>query len=194
MSQQDQSSRWNRRYEGRDPAQDVPAQVLVWYSHLLPATGRALDVASGLGGNALCLARRGLDTEAWDIADAAVESLNRVAVAHALPLNARVRDVESAPPPPATFDVITVSRFLYRPLCAALAEALRPGGVLFYQTFTRLKPGGNGPRNPAFLLDDGELLRLFSTLRPVVYREERDLGDVSQGFRDQAMLVALRPD
>ncbi|MCK8515801.1 class I SAM-dependent methyltransferase [Methylonatrum kenyense] len=193
MSEQPVHARWNARYRGREPDETGPAEVLAWHSHLLPREGRALDVAAGLAANGICLSGLGLDTEAWDISDVAVSAVNRFARKRFLPLTARIRDVQTRPPEKNSFDVIVVSRFLHRPLCAALVDALRPGGLLLYQTFTRLKVYGRGPSNPDFLLDSGELLHLFAPLQPVVYREEGDLGDVSSGFRDEAMLIARKP-
>lgn len=192
MSEDDPKKRWNNRYQGEDAGAQTAAEVLAWHTHLLPRQGHALDVASGLGGNAIHLARHGLKTEAWDISDVVVDSLNLYSSRYSLPLLARVRDVETSPPAPGTFDVITVSRFLHRPLCRHIAAALRPGGLLFYQTFTRTKVRGLGPSNPEYLLGDGELLALFNTLQPLIYREERDLGNPDAGFRDQALLVAYR--
>jgi hypothetical protein len=35
------------------------------------------------------------------------------------------------------YDVIVVSYFLYRPLLPPISQALKPGGLLFYQTFIK---------------------------------------------------------
>jgi hypothetical protein len=78
-------------------------------------------------------------------------------------------------------------------LTAQLIAALRPHGLLFYQTFTRTRIGDSGPHNPAYLLEDGELLAMFVALEPLVYREEGRVGDTRRGFRGQAMLVARKP-
>ena len=75
----------------------------------------------------------------------------------------------------------------------ALATALRPCGVLFYQTFSQTRITGVGPSNPAFRLADNELLRLLPQLRLRFYREEASLGDLGVGCRDLAMLVGERP-
>ncbi|HHH35719.1 MAG TPA: methyltransferase domain-containing protein [Gammaproteobacteria bacterium] len=190
--EEDPRAKWDRIYSEDKEAAPRPAAVLSENAHLLPAKGRALELACGLGGNALFLAGRGLETEAWDISSVATERLAAVAAAQGLPLRASARDVVAAPPPPASYDVIVVSHFLDRALCPCLAAALRPGGLLFYQTFTREAPRGTGPSNPDFRLAPGELLALFGTLRLVVYREEGLLGDVTRGFRDEAMLVACR--
>ncbi|MEW8205094.1 MAG: SAM-dependent methyltransferase, partial [Candidatus Thiodiazotropha taylori] len=82
--------------------------------------------------------------------------------------------------------------FLERSLIPTLIQALKPGGLVFYQTFTRQAVSSEGPQNPAFRLADQELLQLFSQLHVRVYREEGRLGDLSLGSRDVAMLVAQK--
>ncbi len=183
--------KWDQRYRKRDQA-PAPARVLADNRHLLPATGTALDLACGLGGNALCLAAAGLVTQAWDLSPVAIAKLAGFAAEQGVALHATVRDVIAAPPAPASFDVIVVSWFLERSLAPALTAALRPGGLLFYQTFTAVRVDPIGPDNPRFRLDDGELLDLFPLLRPRVYRDEGRLGDRGQGWRNAALLVAER--
>jgi len=140
----------------------------------------------------LLLARHGLETWAWDISAVAIEQLKDTARACHLTIHAEVRDVESAVFEPDCFDVIVGSRFLLRSLCAALILALKPGGLLFYQTFTREKVRASGPNNPDFLLFEGELLSLFEPLKTLVYREEGRVGDVNKGLRNEALLIGQR--
>lgn len=188
-----EEARWDARYRKADPAVARPAGVLTAHAHLLPAQGEALDLACGLGANARLLAERGLRTHAWDRSPAAIDRLSALARARGLSIQARVRDVVAEPPPAGTFDVIVVAHFLERALFPALAAALRPGGRLFYQTWTREAVTGRGPANPAYRLEPGELLRAFADLRVLAYREEGCVGDVAGGLRDQAWLVAMRP-
>ena len=184
--------RWDQRYSGA--GMDVPsaAQVLRDFRHLLPTAGDALDLACGLGGNARLLAAAGLRVQGWDISAVAVDALHAAADLAGLVLSARVRDVETEPPEPGSFDVIVVSRYLQRDLAAPLMAALRPGGLLFYQTFTRERVDDSGPRNPDFRLALNELLQLFDGLVLRAYREEGNLGDPAKGFRNEAMLVGQR--
>jgi 2-polyprenyl-3-methyl-5-hydroxy-6-metoxy-1,4-benzoquinol methylase len=183
--------KWNERY--RDAA-GVPqaSRVLTEHLHLLPDHGRALDLACGLGGNAILLARQGLKTDAWDIADVPIAALQKTALEQQLPVRAEVRDVEADPPLPGTYDVIVVSHFLDRDIIPALIQALKPGGLVYYQTFTRQRVSGRGPQREAFRLADQELLQLFSGLQILFYREEGRVGDVLQGFRDEAMLIGRK--
>jgi 2-polyprenyl-3-methyl-5-hydroxy-6-metoxy-1,4-benzoquinol methylase len=185
--------KWNRRYataEGEPRA----ARVLQENRHLLPASGDALDLACGLGGNALLLAQMGLSVHAWDLSAVAIDTLQSHAMADDLPLQAVVRDVTEQPPLPATFDVIVVSYFLERDLAPVLCAALRPGGLLFYQTFIKDKVSQQGPSNPDYLLAENELLTLFAPLRVRVYREEGCVGDTTQGLRDEALLVGQKAE
>ncbi|MDX1573737.1 MAG: methyltransferase domain-containing protein [Methylophaga sp.] len=185
-------AKWDRRYQ--QPRGEIPtvAEVLTQNQHLLPATGTALDLACGLGANAQFLAQAGLNVTAQDISPVAIQQLQQTAQQSGLAINAEVCDVMITPLSAEQYNVIVVSYFLERSLAPALINALKPGGLLFYQTWCRHKTAERGPTNPNFLLADNELLCLFADLNVRIYREETNLGDVTQGFRDRAMLVAER--
>lgn len=184
------TAKWDVRYG--DAAETPPARVLSENVHLLPHRGTALDLACGLGANALLLAARGLEVFAWDSSGVAIDKLRTLAQARSLTLQAEVRDVVQHPPEPGRFDVIAVSHFLDRDLTPHLIAALRADGLVFYQTFTHGRVNERGPRNPDYLLADGELLAMFAQLQLMVYREEGIVGDTDQGFRGQALLVARK--
>jgi tellurite methyltransferase len=184
---------WDERYRASETA-PLPAQVLVDWAHLLPVHGRALDLACGLGGNALWLAERGLRVCAWDLSAAAIERLSALAASRGCSMETDVRDLTARPPDPDSFDLIVVAHFLDRELAPAIAAALRPGGLLCYQTFNREPVSTRGPSNPAYRLAPNELLELFRGLVVRVYRDEGRIGDTSQGLRDLAQLIAQRPD
>jgi len=192
MSEERLQAKWDKRY-GDPQKQPSVVRVLEENLHLLPVSGQALELACGLGGNALALAAQELEVTAWDLSPVAIERLRTAAAARSLKcLKAEVRDVEQAPPSPNSFDVIVVSYYLDRSLIPHLIAALRPGGLIYYQTFTRIAVTDEGPSNPEFRLADNELLELFSELKLRVYREENRLGDLALGARNVAMLVAQR--
>ena len=60
-------NKWNLLYNQADVADYSAAKVLTENHYLLPSTGVALDLACGLGANALYLAQQGLAVTAWDI-------------------------------------------------------------------------------------------------------------------------------
>lgn len=184
------TEKWDARYA--DAVEMPPARVLLENIHLLPDRGSALDLACGLGANALLLAWRGLEVVAWDSSSVAIDKLHALAQARGLTLQAEVRDVVQRPPEPEHFDVIVVSHFLDRSITPHLIAALRANGLVFYQTFTRSRVDERAPHNPDYLLADGELLAMFSPLQLMVYREEGLAGNIDQGFRGQALLVAKK--
>jgi 2-polyprenyl-3-methyl-5-hydroxy-6-metoxy-1,4-benzoquinol methylase len=187
-------NKWDRIYSDRKSAQPQPAEVLLQNRHLLPKQGVALDLACGLGANSLLLAEQGLEVHAWDISSVAITQLDKLAQQSGLEIHVLERDVSSQPPEPDSVDVLVVTHFLVRAMAADLVAALKPGGLMFYQTFCRDKVYAQGPSNPEYLLKDNELLQLFSGLKVRVYREESLLGKHDQGWRNQAMLVAEKPN
>ena len=187
----DIADKWNEIYRQQTGSPAV-AEILNQYQHLLPKQGVALDLASGRGGNALLLARAGLQTIAWDISTVAVERCQQIADEEDLPLVASMRDVEALPPEPESVDVLVVSQFLHRPICDDLIKALRPEGLLFYQTHSIHKATGEGPSNSDYVLQDNELLSLFSALSARAYHEPVGLAAGLGMFQGQAGLVAQK--
>jgi len=187
----DLQHKWNNIYQQQDISSAQASNVLNLYSHLLPQQGKALDLACGLGGNAFLLAKQGLDVDAWDISNHVIEEINKN-IPKGTSINALAIDISQATLPANHYDIITVSRFLDRQLIPQLIRALKPKGLIFYQTFTLEKAQASGPTNPEFLLQKGELLSLFSSLNLIAYHEEGCLGNISKGIRNEALLVAQR--
>jgi SAM-dependent methyltransferase len=76
-------------------------------------------------------------------------------------ISTRCTDLEGSPWPyhADRFDGVVVTNYLYRPLAPALLDALRPGGVLIYETFALGNEKLGRPSNPEFLLRPSELLQ-----------------------------------
>lgn len=147
-----------------------PCYALQEHSHLLPFYGKALDLACGLGGNARFLAQCGLKVDAWDISDNALTVLNNWASLNRLPINPLLTDLEQMLLPYQQYDVIVVSRYVNRALFKQIEQALKPSGILIYQTF--LAPvQENAPKNPDFYVKSGELAQSFAKLQCLVYGE-----------------------
>ncbi len=190
--------KWNDRYEDVHVPNQV-IDVLELNSHLLPAQGKALDLACGLGGNALRMAELGFESHAWDLSDSAIKKVNEFAQERHLSVSAKQCDVSldehQIEMSKEGFDVIIVGHFLLREIIPPLISALRPGGLIYYQTFVELHDDaeiGDGPKNNLFRLKTNELLNLFSDLTIRCYREEGLLGDLDKGLRNEAMLVAQK--
>ncbi len=88
-----------------------------------------------------------------------------------------------------TFDAVLVFNYLHRPLFPAIREAIRPGGLIFYETFTVDQRQIGRPRNPDFLLRHGELRQAFEGWE----RIEDFEGEASEPVRRIARLIARKP-
>jgi SAM-dependent methyltransferase len=151
-----------------------PAAWLVANAALIPRGGVVLDVACGTGRHTLFLAERGWRVHAVDRDDEALEQLRRVAQSRQLEgVTTACVDLESgvASLGAEGYDAVIVFNYLHRPLMPAIVGALRPRGVLIYETFTMRQAERGGPRNPEFLLRDGELPSLVAPLRVIRARE-----------------------
>ncbi|WP_456380440.1 class I SAM-dependent methyltransferase [Thiolapillus sp.] len=160
--------------------------------HLLPDAGKALDLACGRGASAMFMAQAGLETHAWDFSTVAIERLDKKAREHSLKIKTQVRDVVNNPPEPGSFDLILVSYFLERRLIPQLVQALRPEGMLFYQTFVKDVYLDRGPATDEWRLERNELLHLFQDLRIHYYREDGRVFSQPTELSDLAMIVASK--
>jgi SAM-dependent methyltransferase len=157
-----------------------PAPWLVANVDMIPPGGTVLDVASGAGRHALFLAERGWRVHAVDRDAAALALLRQRSSELALPkpdgqrsITTQCLDLESGSVSLGArcYDAVIVFNYLHRPLMPAIVEAVAPGGVLIYETFTVGQAARGRPRNPAFLLNAGELPTLVRPLRVVRSRE-----------------------
>lgn len=158
------------------------------------AHGPVLDLACGVGRNALAVAAAGMRALALDRDGDRLAGLLRRARTRGLRLAALRADLETGhgiPLASASCGVLLVFRYLHRPLVDELVRVLRPGGLLVYETFTvHQRELAEHPGNPAFLLAPGELSGLFPTFETLRYEESVVRAPVPEAV---ARLVARRP-
>ena len=130
--------------------------------------GVVADLACGRGRHTLAAAEAGISAVGVDRNRQFLAELCDIAARRALALRAICADLEQPPEIPIRSrhcGVVLVFRYLHRPLIPAIVRALRPGGLLVYETFTTKQLAlETGPRNPDYLLAPGELPELFSEL------------------------------
>lgn len=180
---------WDARYRDSYVPRSSSELLQRWLQRLPP--GRALDLACGTGRNTLLLAERGYSVLGVDISPVALHLARDEARRRGLQPDLLAVDLHAWLWPRDRFDLIGVFRFLDRALCPQLAAALRPGGVLIYETFTiAQRRYEGGPRADAMLLQPDELPALFPMLDVLEYEE----GVFDEGGRPRALarLVAQR--
>lgn len=178
---EDDRTRWNERYASGqfDLRPNARLQAL---AHHLPRAGRCLDLACGAGRNSLFLAERGLAVDAWDVSDAGLavladELARRAAAGQRLAVETRRVDLDQAPLPRAAYDLVVVTYFLMRERLADIGAAVRPGGLLFYDTYLDAGPGAR--HRPAHKLQPGELGGAFAGWEQLHLQENPERGMVT---------------
>ncbi len=184
--------KWDKIYNKANYENVQAATVLIEHQSLLPKKGCGLDLACGLGANALLLAKHGLETYAVDISSIAIKKLKQQAWQQKQLIHCQQQDLEQINLAKNKFDVIVVSRFLNRDLSCEIMNALKSGGLLFYQTFTQAKISNTPPNNPDYLLAENELLHLFSPLKVRYYQEYALAGEQNEGNRDEALFIGQK--
>ncbi len=167
---------------------DLPPSTWVRrFAALIPPGGKVLDVACGSGRHARLLAGMGYRVVAVDRDALALAALDK-----SQGIAARVADLENAPWPfhAACFDGVIVTNYLYRPRFDTLIDALRPGGVLIYETFMVGNETLGKPSNPDFLLQAGELLDRVCPRLTVIEFEQGRVDDPKPAFIQRICAVA----
>jgi tellurite methyltransferase len=163
---------WEERHREAMPGEPEPSVIEML--PLLPR-GMALDVAAGTGRNAIALARAGCRVVTADFSLTGMRRLAEIARRENLAISPVVADLEdSFPFPPNSFDVVLNVSYLDRTLVSVLKGALRPQGMLLFDTFLidEANEAGHGHlRNHLFTLEHHELPALLADLELLRYRE-----------------------
>ncbi|CAA0090982.1 Uncharacterised protein [Halioglobus japonicus] len=161
----------------------------------------ALDLACGAGRNGLYLLANDIPVV---FADRDSDSLEKIRQQLATQFHSGQRDRAqlwevdleipgSHPLEARAFGAITVFRYLHRPLLEGIKNAVVPGGLVIYETFTLAQAEIGRPRNPDFLLRPGELRGCFSQWE-ILHDFEGIERDSSSGQpRAIAQVVAQKP-
>jgi len=177
LSASTQRERWNQKYRENPAAWLEPDPFLAWafseyIQPLFAHGGSALDLAGGAGRHSIWLAKQGWDVTFIDLSETGVELARQKAGPLASHIHFVLDDLTQFRAAQTQFDVVMGFFYLEREIFPEIVKAVRPGGVLLYQTYTadQLKLPG-GPKDASHLLVPGELLRLVSGMRVLHYSE-----------------------
>ena len=182
---QDDAARWDDRYRFSSPAEPRPPEVFDHRPDLLDlvrGSGIALDIACGLGHQALWLAERGLHVVALDVSSVAIEHLELAAGALGLgdAIDARVTDLDAGlPDDPARADVIVCQRFRQPALYPQIVDHLAVGGLAIVTVLSTVGADSPGP----FHAPPGELTTAFADAGLDVLHSEEGGGTATVVFR-----------
>ena len=163
---------WDKRYRDGFCAGTHEVHGLVErFSPLMPPGLPVVDIAMGQGRDLLFLAGKGFSVYGLERSGEAI-NLVRKAMEHDHRQISMIRgDALHQPFKTAAVGTVIVFYFLVREIMSDLVRLLAPGGLLLYETFLKRQNIMDGPRNPLYLLEDGELLGYFSRLELLLYEE-----------------------
>ncbi len=152
---------WNQRYtSGQRPHDGPPSRLLCRWLARLPQ-GRVLDVATGLGRNAIFLARAGFKVDAVDFSPVGL----RIARHRARRAGVRVRwieaDFDTWQIPRARYAVVVDVFYTNRKRLADLRASVKPGGVVLVETHLRSASRVGRRDRHRYGVRRGELRRWF---------------------------------
>ena len=167
--------KWDRKYGAEEHVSSTePCDWLRKNSGFLKGSGKALDIAMGEGRNAVYLASLGFDVLGIDVSEVGVKKALALAESKNVKIHTLLTDLDNYTLQKNEYDLITCFNFLDRRLFPGIRQALKPGGLIFYETFTvdYLKYSNF---KKEWVLAYNELLREFSEFRVLRYREvDRD--------------------
>jgi len=180
---------WDRRYAAVEnlwaakPNRFLVAEV----SELTP--GRALDLASGEGQNAIWLAGLGWEVTGVDYSEVAIAKAEARATREGVRVDFVCADLVSYEPARAAFDLVLllylhIPRDERRTVHERAADALAPGGTLLLigHDLTNITDGVGGPSDPSLLYTPEEIAAELPGLE--IEKAERVLRDVTGEDRD----------
>lgn len=169
---------WNHRYADAELIWTAePNRFLVEVAEGLPP-GRALDLATGEGRNAVWLAGRGWRVTGVDFSEAGLAKARRLAAERGVDVEWLLADLRGYAPEPEAFDLVLVL-YLHlppaqlAPVLQRATHAVAPGGRLLAvgHDATNLSEGYGGPQDPAILWTPDAVAALLAPLE--VVRAER---------------------
>jgi tellurite methyltransferase len=188
-SSQSERDRWNRKqrdadFAGADLRKNADLFLEFAFSEYIRPLylhgGTALDLAGGIGRHSIWMARQGWEVTLIDISEVGVAKARQNAGPLAPHIDFVLDDLThfdasqtaAGKQHAGAFDVVMNFFYLERKIFPELVNALRPGGLLIYKTYTAAQAElADGPKNPCHLLESGELERLAGKLEILHHRE-----------------------
>ena len=165
--------RWDKRFGRKEFALGKePNPFLKKHIRLLPK-GKALDMATGEGRNAVFLAQNGFEVDAVDISEKGLKKVKKLAREKGVKINTFLVDLDQYQIEKERYDLIANFYFLRRRLIPRIKKGLKKGGKVIFETYLleHRTLGTGGPKQAKYFLKPNELLHLFQDFRVLFYRE-----------------------
>ena len=165
--------RWDERFGKKEFAFGKEANPFLKRHIAFIPKGKALDIATGEGRNAIFLAKHGFDVDVVDISKMGLRKARKLAEEMGVKIHTFYADLDTYQIKKGQYDLIANFYFLKRSLIPKIKKGLKKGGKVIFETYIlehrSLCTGG--PKQSKYFLKLNELLRLFDGFRILRYRE-----------------------
>lgn len=165
------SEKWNNKYSSDEYITGKePSDWLADNASLLDGKGKALDIAGGEGRNSVFVASKGYEVTCLDISENGLQKAQALAQEKNTKITTLLADLDNKSLPENEYDLVLCFNFLDRSLFPGICKTLKPGGLIFYETFT-LDHLKHSSFKKEWVLEINELLQVFNGFRILRYRE-----------------------
>ena len=162
---------WDEKYRnGYYDGATEPHDLLQKFWQVIPGE-KVIDIAMGNGRDSIFLAKKGFCVYGLERSMEAIRIVKKSSASVGCPISIINGDAAAMPFKDNSADCVIVFYFLLRDIMRDMPDMLRKGGMLIYETFLRRQNEIDGPRNPDYLLEDGELVSFFRDFQLLFYEE-----------------------
>jgi len=177
--------RWNKRFKEK-PFRDYVEPVVKKYIKKAKK-GYALDIACGQGRNTHFLAKNGFEVDAVDFSDYALSQIKNNENIHKIEVDLDEYNLEKN-----KYDLVININYLNRRFFHQIKEALKPDGIVIFETFIIAHGDFDNPKNPEYLLRTNELLHAFIGMEIIYYEEKFDINLRGEETRVASLVAKKR--
>jgi SAM-dependent methyltransferase len=185
---------WDERYASGKYSSAEPHKLLVEIADRIKKPAKALDLACGIGRNAIYLAEKGWQVTAVDNSSVGIEIAKQRAAEKAVEIDFRVADLEELGKSEFAieenaYDLICDFYYLQRDLFAPMKIGIKTGGIII----STIHIYGDAEEAGEFLLKEGELREFFHDFEILHYHETfLTDDDAGEHHRRTAEIIAKK--
>jgi len=173
---------WDERYASGKYCSAEPHKLLIEIADQLKKPAKALDLACGIGRNAIYLAEKGWHVTAVDRSSVGIEIAKQRAAEKAVEIDFLVADLEKGEftIEDGAYDLICDFYYLQRDLFPTMKTGVRTGGIIV----STIHIYGDAEEAGEFTLKEGELREFFRDFE-ILHYHETSLRDEDAGEHHQ---------
>lgn len=195
----DPQAMWNTRFSRPDYLFGEEPNVFLIEQALRLSKGRALALADGEGRNSVWLAKQGLEVDAFDFSQPAIEKANKLAFKHGVKVNFQCADWKSFNWKADYYDVVVGIFFQFagplerNDLFNKIKQSIKPGGLLVIQGYgkNQLRYNTGGPGKIENLYDEALLRDAFNGFDIQVCTTYETIIEEGSGHSGMSALVGF---